>query len=376
MSTQDQLAVIAYAVACAVAVGALGMVASRLLRSRSVRYHLVVLAVVAVVAPYAGLLAVTQQMFISPHDLQVATYVGAAAGVVTLLITLVLAAGIGRWTGMVRSNVRLLGTDDQPFTPVDGPTEFRELSHALDDARTELARSREREQRLDQSRRDLVSWVSHDLRTPLAGLRAMSEALEDGMVDDPSRYLKQIRHDVDRMTAMVGDLFELSKLHAGVAEPQLEVVELRDLVSEAIASADPIARAGRVLLGGEVADGVRVSADPAALSRAISNLVMNAIRHTPANGTVRIQGQTLDDIVELNVSDECGGIDVSEMGNLFDVGWRSSRARTPGDEHGAGAGLGLAIVRGIVEAHRGQVGVENLEQGTGCRFSIRLPVAL
>ncbi len=376
MSAQDQLTVIAYAAGCALLVGGVGLLVTRLLRTRSLRWHLVVLAVVAVVAPYAGLLAVTQQMFFSAHDLKVATFVGGAAGVVTLLVTLGLATAIVRWTGAIRSNVRRLGADGQPFVPVDGPAEFRDLAAELESARRDLAASREREQLLDRSRRDLVSWVSHDLRTPLAGLRAMSEALEDGMVEDPQRYLGQMRRDVDRMTTMVGDLFELSKLHAGAVEPRLEVIQLRDLVSEAIASADPVARAGRVLLGGEVADGVRVSADPAALSRAISNLVMNAIRHTPADGAVQVVGHAVDDAVELSVIDQCGGIPVAEMANVFDVGWRGSRARTPDDGgHGPGAGLGLAIVRGIVEAHHGEVTVENLAHGAGCRFSIRLPVA-
>jgi signal transduction histidine kinase len=205
----------------------------------------------------------------------------------------------------------------------------------------------------------------------LAGLLAMTEALEDGMAPDPQRYHRQIRRDATHMARMVDDLFELSTLHAGVMVPQLVPVDLRDLVSETIASADPIARARGVNLGGQVPGGVRINADPAALGRAISNLVMNGIRHTPSDGSVQISAAPSPDGVELCVTDGCSGIPDDELERVFEVGWRGSRARTPDNDHGAG--LGLAIVRGIVEAHRGEVSVENLEPGPGCRFRILLP---
>ncbi|MEQ6899528.1 HAMP domain-containing sensor histidine kinase [Nocardioides sp. YIM 152588] len=373
MTPAVQAEILLISVVCAAGVGLLGLLASWLLRDRSLRWQLAVIALVAVAAPYAGLVAVTQRMFISGHDLTVAMYVGSAAAVVSLLAVLALGSFVARWVGAVRTNVRRLGDVDGEIDPPRGPSEFRELTEALAETQGELAASRERERRLDQSRRELVSWVSHDLRTPLAGLRAMTEALEDGLAVDPDRYLAQIRRDVDRMTLMVDDLFELSKIHAGVGQPVLESVLLRDLVSEAIASADPVARTRNVRLGGHVADGIKVTADAAALSRAISNLVMNAIRHTPDDGTVRVVAEPLPGAVELSVTDECGGIPVADMERVFEVGWQGSAARTPGEPSVGRAGLGLAIVRGIVEAHRGAVTVENLDPGTGCRFRIRLP---
>lgn len=373
MTKDAAFQIVLVATLSALLVGIVGIVAAWILRSRSLAVHLAILAVVAAVAPYAGLIAITQQMFLSQHDLAVATWVGSAGAVVSILVAVVLGIAITRWTGALQANVRRLGEGAETLEPARGPREFRELSQALEDARRDLAASRERERLLDQSRRDLVSWVSHDLRTPLAGIRAMAEALEDGMAVDTGRYLTQMRRDVDRMTTMVDDLFELSKIHAGVVEPRLEDVTLRDLVSEALASADPVARARRVLLGGHVADGVHVVADPAALSRALSNLVMNAIRHTPPEGVVDVSAQNVPGAVELSVTDGCGGIASDDMTRVFEVGWRGTNARTPDDGIGARAGLGLAIVRGIVEAHRGQVTVENLEPASGCRFLIRLP---
>lgn len=370
MKWADQFDIIWVASVAALAVGLVGFVASWLLRRRSLRWHLAILAVVAVVAPYVGLIAITQQMFLSAHDLTVATYVGSAAALVTLLVALGLGTAIGRWSGVVRSDVVRLGAGVDVVGSERVPAEFRDLTQALKEAQQELAAAREREQLLDQSRRDLVSWVSHDLRTPLAGLLAMTEALEDGMATDPQRYYAQIRRDVDRMASMVDDLFELSTLHAGVNLPELVPVDLRDLVSDTVASADPVARARGVRLGGDVPDGVRVNADPAGLSRAISNLLMNGIRHTPSDGSVHVRATSVPGGVELTVTDGCSGIPQDELDRVFEVGWRGSSARTPGSDHGAG--LGLAIVRGIVEAHQGEVSVENLAAG-GCRFRILLP---
>ena len=221
-----------------------------------------------------------------------------------------------------------------------------------------------REARLEESRRELVSWVSHDLRTPLAGMRAMTEALEDGIAADPERYHRQIRAEVDRMVRMVDDLFELSRIHAGVLRMQPGAGDrCGDLVSEAIAGADPVARARSVRLGGSVEDGVEVTADAAGLSRVMTNLIMNAIRHTPPTASVEIRGRAVPDGVELSVTDECGGISEEDMERVFDVAWRGAARADPGRRlatDGRGAGLGLAIVKGIVEAHRGVVGVENV----------------
>lgn len=371
MRWADQFDIITVAATAALAVGIAGFVLSWLLRARSLRWHLAILAVVAVVAPYVGLIAITQQMFISAHDLTVATYVGSVAALVTLIVALGLGTAIGRWSSDVRTNVLRLGSGADLEEPRRVPAEFRALTQALHEAEQELSASRERERLLDQSRRDLISWVSHDLRTPLAGLLAMTEALEDGMAADPQRYHRQIRRDATRMATMVDDLFELSTLHSGVSAPQLEPVDLRDLISETIASADPVARARGVSIGGEVPDGVRINADPAALGRAISNLLMNGIRHTPSDGAVHIRATSVPGAVELSVTDGCPGIPDHELGRVFEVGWRGTAARTPGGDHGAG--LGLAIVRGIVEAHSGEVRVENMVPGPGCRFRILLP---
>jgi signal transduction histidine kinase len=373
----DAAEIIAVAAGCAVTVGLLGLLLVRVARHRSIRWQLVLMSAIAVVGAYAGTLAIAQLMFLSPHDLTVMTLVSSVAAVVSIVVALVVAAAITRWSTVLRDQMRALGPGGVPAVPDTGPLELRALSAELAATQHRLEEARMREQRLEESRRELVSWVSHDLRTPLAGLRAMAEALEDGLAADPARYHRQIRAEVDRMAGMVDDLFELSRIHAGVLKLALEPVLLGDLVSEAIAGADAVARARRVRLGGRVEDGVEVLADPAGLTRVVSNLLMNAIRHTPADGVVEVDARMCADGVELSVSDGCGGLDTDDIARVFDVGWQGSAARTAGPvEEGAtpGGGLGLAVVKGIVEAHRGRVWVENLDGATGCRFRVALPV--
>ena len=146
------------------------------------------------------------------------------------------------------------------------------------------------------------------------------------------------------------------------------------MVSEALAGADSVARARGVRLGGQVEEDILVTADPAGLSRVVSNLLMNAIRHTPADGVVEVRAHAVEDGIELSVTDACGGMREEDLPRVFEVGWQGSHARTPerlDATGGAGAGLGLAIVKGIVEAHLGRVAVANHEPG--CRFSVTLP---
>jgi signal transduction histidine kinase len=380
--TSDQATIVLVAAACAVAVGAAGLLVAWLVRHRSIQWQLGLIVVVAIGSVLAGVVAVARMMFISDHDRSVVGLVAAVSGVVALLAALALGVAISRWSEALRRGARSLDAHGSYVADPRGPRELQALSEELARTSERLEQSRLREARLEESRRELVSWVSHDLRTPLAGMRAMTEALEDGMAADPERYHRQIRAEVDRMVRMVDDLFELSRIHAGVLPITPQPLLLGDLVSEAIAGADPVARARSVRLGGSVEDGIEVTADAAGLSRVMTNLIMNAIRHTPADSTVEILGRSVPGGVELSVLDRCGGLSADEMDRVFDLGWRGGAARTPvgADDGGAsggtqGAGLGLAIVRGIVEAHRGVVDVENVgaPEPVGCRFRVLLP---
>ncbi|MDX6298663.1 MAG: hypothetical protein QOI51_2520 [Nocardioidaceae bacterium] len=371
--TPDQWTIVGLAAGWSAVVGVVGLGVAYSLRRRSLRWGAAIVAIVGVGGFLAGLVATTRAMLVSDHDFRVVLLVSGVAGVVSLGFALVVAGAAVRWSRSLQEAARRLSDEwPGPETTMSAPAELASVSAELRRTSERLAESRDRERRLESSRRELVAWVSHDLRTPLAGLRAMTEALEDGLVDDPERYHMQMRAEVDRMTRMVDDLFELSQIHAGTLQLTIERVSLGDVISDALAGAGPVARARGVRLGGSVEEGAHVLADPRELSRVVTNLVMNAIRHTPFDGTVEVSGRLAGDVVEVAVRDQCGGIPDGDLARVFDVAWRGSDARTP--EPGAatpGAGLGLAIVRGIVEAHRGSVAVSN--EAPGCRFLVRLP---
>ncbi|MFJ6792959.1 sensor histidine kinase [Streptomyces sp. NPDC091268] len=365
----DLLLIALFALGGAGCAGLLGALVLRLVRRRSVAVSLAVIAAVTVTAMLAGTLAVARAMFLSPHDLGVVTLVVAMAAVVSLATALLL----GRWV-VARSRELSLAARDFgeggsfAAPPSPATAELSALSRELVATSAKLAASRERERTLEASRRELVAWISHDLRTPLAGLRAMSEALEDGMAADPARYHRQIRTEVDRLNSMVGDLFELSRIHAGALALSPSRMSVYDLVGDALSGVDPLAREHGVRLVGESVERIPVEVDGKEMSRVLANLLVNAIRHTPADGTVAIATELRPDAVVLSVTDSCGGIPVEDLPRVFDTGWRGTPARTPP----AGAGLGLAIVRGIVEAHAGTARVRNVRGG--CRFEVTLPI--
>lgn len=379
MKPGDIWEIIWVAATCAIAVGLVGLTIAWLTRRWTIRWHMLLVSVIAAAGTYAGAMQISHLMFLSTHDLKVTTVVSSVSAAVAIVVALLVGYAVTRWSAQLQREVGRISPDSAPITAAGGPQEFRALSTALADAQKRLAEARQRELLLEGSRRELISWVSHDLRTPLAGMRAMAESLEDGLAPDPDRYHRQIREQADLMAAMVDDLFELSRIQAGVLTLAPETFDLGDLISEALASADPVARAHHVRLRGAASDSIEVTADPAGLSRVLSNLLINAIRHTPADGVVEVMARRTPDHIEFTVSDQCGGLAPETLERAFDVAWRGEAARTPsnstGSPLGRGAGLGLAIVRGIVEAHDGTVAVANLHDHAGCRFSVTLPAA-
>jgi signal transduction histidine kinase len=305
----------------------------------------VVVGLIPVVSVALGALVAARAMFVSSHDLAALVVVVVGAGTAGVLGGLALGAELQR-------------------------------------SRRRVAAMAERERALERSRRELVAWVSHDLRTPIAGIRAMVEALDDGVVvedDDVRRYHHQLTVEADRLARLVDDLFELSRIEADALQLTVEEVLLGELVSDAVASVAAVAEAKGVALGGRV-DGVTTGAGPSVagsapeLSRVVRNLLDNAVRHTPAGGAVEVAVRGGDGWAEVSVRDGCGGIPDDDLDRVFDLAYRGDAARTPG-VGGAptGAGLGLAIARGLVGAHHGDIAVAN-ENG-GCRFTVRLPRA-
>lgn len=227
-----------------------------------------------------------------------------------------------------------------------------------------------------EAQREVVAWVSHDLRTPLAAIRAMGEALEERVVDDPSdveRFGAQLSREAQRLSGMVDDLLELSRIRAGQSHMRLEPVELDRVVHLATAALGPVARERGVDLHIAVPPLSVLGSGPE-LDRVVNNLIVNAVRHTCPGGVVTVDGERAGTHAVLRVTDECDGISPEELPRVFEAGYRGSSARTPEhDSLGAGAGLGLAIVQGLIQAQHGQVSVQNVPGG--CCFEVRLAEA-
>ena len=373
VASTDVLHASLWAAGIAVAITIVGGVILKLMAGRSIGAMLTLVAFVTVGTSLAGVVAIVGLM-LGPVGDPVLELL-AVAGMAGLAVALFFSRRLTKATRTLLGAVREVG-DSGIYTPPDIPlpAELAGLSEGLTEAHDRLGKARAREQALEASRRELVAWVSHDLRTPLAGLRAMAEALEDQVVTDPrevSHYHSQIRRETNRLSAMIDDLFELSKIHAGTLRLSPRLVGLEDLVAEVVASAEPVARVKGIRLTGSAVRGMPVFIDTAEMGRAVRNLVINAIRHTPPEGTIEVLGEIQSGMACVSVADECGGIPVGDLPRVFDVAFRGESARTP--DPSGGAGLGLSIARGIVDAHSGQISVRNT--GPGCQFLIKLPLA-
>lgn len=363
------------AVASAVA-GAVGGVVLRALRGRGARVQTMTVALSSVLVAATGVVTAALAMFISYHDLVLLFVVLIVASGVAFGAAWQLGDDIGAGAEQVGAYARTMVDGDghaaAALAPaVTGPGELAALAGELADVSRRLEESQRRERALESSRRELIAWVSHDLRAPLATIRAMAEALDDGVVDDDAavkRYHAQIRTDAERLSALVDDLFELSRINSGSLRLGREQVDLRDAVADTLAGASAAAD----LKGVRVVE--RLAALPAAevsareCCRALDNLFDNAIRHTPAGGTILIEAAAAPGAAVLSIQDQCGGIPDADLPRVFDIAFRGDEARRR-DERGGG--LGLAISRGLIEAHAGTVTVANT--AGGCRFTISLP---
>jgi len=305
-------------------------------------------------------------MFVSPHDALFLVVISLLAAVVAVRAAQLLAAGVQRDVEALRATLVSVRDDGQvpALPPATGSSDdFADLLQAASAAIGRLAQS-------EHARRNLVAAVSHDLRTPITSLQLLAEAVGDDIVDASTRhtYIQQMRTHIQALSALIDDLFELSRLEAGDITWTLQHVHVDQLVEETIDAMRPHADA----------KGVRVSAvipgslDPAAahperLQRVLFNLLQNAIRHTPPDGSVTVMAEQAHGHLEIEVADTGDGISATERDRVFEPFFRggTEAARTR-----ASAGLGLAISRAIVEAHGGRIWLEDSPAGARVRFSV------
>lgn len=371
----DLVLIVLTTIVCTAVVTTIALGALRLNRTGSTASQFAIAVIAAVASIVSATLAVMAEMFISRHDLTVLVWVIGIATVISLAASwLTVSRAVRRSVGRLSDSARDIAAGAVLAPAEPGWREFNDLHAQLADASVQLADARAEVERLDSARRQFFAWISHDLRTPLTGIRAMSEAIEDGYAPDPSEYVRAIASRVDTVTAMVDDLFALSTLQSGALRLQREIVPLLDVVSDAVVDVQAAAAARRIRIVHRGVEGHMLWADPRELTRAVGNLLANSIRHAPAHSEVVVSADHRgDDHLVISVLDHGPGVASEDLGHMFDVGWRASAARTRDDESGSGAGLGLAIVRGIAEAHGGDVAASRMPDGF--RLSVILPVA-
>jgi signal transduction histidine kinase len=373
MGGADLVAMLAWALGTAVVGGlALAWLVGRA-GQRSVVMQLALLACGTAAIVSLGAWLGARAMFYSSHDLTVLAVLLVAGGTAGGVVAVLAGHRLARSTDDLVEVARQIGSGTVPGgSPAAPSAELARLGRELEEASARLDEARRREQLVEQSRRELVAWVSHDLRTPLAGMRAVTEALQDGLADDPAtreRYHQTLRDEVEQLARLIDDLFELSRAQAGAIRLELERLSLADLVSDAIAGLAPVAASKGVRLEGRI-DGMAADLTGSApeLTRALRNILENAVRHTPADGSVVVEVGRQGADAYVSVADSGGGVDDDALPRLFEAGFRGDPARSPG----GGAGLGLAIARSFIEAHKGRITVDNEDRGA--RFTVWLPL--
>jgi len=341
-----------------IAVGLAAALALRLLPTA--RLQLIGLALLAVVLPLGGVLASGWVMFHMHDDAKILA-VSSAAALSAIVGALLLARWILKPLDRLRAaSAGLAGGNLAARAPRSGPREFAQMGAAFN----AMAESIER---LFEARRELVTWASHDLRTPLASMQAMLEGIDDGLAD-PAEYLPSLHDQVRTLSTLVDDLFELARIDAGVLTFGVRAAAIDSVVESCVRGFEAEARAKSIQLETKLeAPLPHVRCAPDKVERVLSNLLTNALRHTPSDGAIAVVVRPDADTVTVAVEDTGEGVSTEAGERMFDRFWRGDSSRTS-----AGSGLGLAIARGLVEAQGGRIWTENRPEG-GARFAFTLP---
>jgi signal transduction histidine kinase len=344
----------------------------------SLRWSLLMIVIITTVLIILNVWVTAQLMFISQHDLVLTIALLVFAGMTALIFGLFVANTMtDRIRALSWASERLAqGRLDTRLDAV-GSDELARLTQTFNWMADNLQKIDHQKKMVEQTRRDLIAWVSHDLRTPLTSIRVMIEALADEVVTDPetmSRYIHSSRSELHHLSRLIDDLFELAKLDTGYLDAHFDMSSLKDLISDVLSSIGPRAERRQIKLIGRVGDDLDpVYMAPDKIQRVLYNLIDNALQHTPAQGEVVIRACREADQVRVEVHNSGSTIEPSDIHSIFESFYRGDRSRVRDDEGRRGTGLGLAIARGFVEAHRGKIWVESRAE-IGTIFSFTLPL--
>lgn len=343
----------------------------------SLRPALIAAFLLVILVGLANTLFLSFFMFVNvSHDLPMLAAILAFAGAVGVYMADRLADGLSRSLTRLATAARAITSGDMSArVEVSGAGELKDVAIAFNDMAQNLDDAVTRQVALEEERKQLVAAISHDLRTPLASARAMLEAVIDGVVDDPEEqgdYLNRINREVGVLSSLVDDLFQLSLLDAGALRLDLEPTPIQQLVLDAVRGMEPAARLKGLSIETNVSGVGPVLADGLRLQRVLMNLIQNAIRHTPADGSVTVSAHERTDDIVVEVVDTGSGIDPADLPKIWNPFFRPEASRSRGDDGTARSGLGLAITRAIVETHGGEITASSTP-GHGSRFRFTLP---
>jgi signal transduction histidine kinase len=312
-------------------------------------------------------------MFASEHDLLLSIVLLVFAGGMAMALGYFLSSTMTDRIHLLKKAAEKLAQGNlETRVSVSGRDEVATLAESFNKMASQLQAMDRKQRNLERLRTDLIAWVSHDLQTPLASIRAILEALYDGVVEEPetvSRYLNTAQRDVSSLSALIDDLFEMAQLDAGGIPLERADSSLADLISDTLESFSELASRQNIQLEGSVEAGIDpVFMDTQRIGRVFNNLISNALRHTPAGGRIEVRARRADSGVEVTVCDSGEGIRTEDIPNVFESFYRGEKSRSRAT---GGAGLGLAIARGIVHAHGGDIRVESQPGDT--RFIFTLP---
>jgi signal transduction histidine kinase len=315
-----------------------------------------------------------RRMFASQHDLLLAGVLLVFAGGIAMSLGFFVAVALtDRISAVCRGAEAIAEGDLAARVPVEGKDEVSHLARTFNQMAERLQDADRQQRELDTLRRDLIAWVGHDLRTPLASTRVIVEALADGVIDDPEtaqRYLRTAQRDIQSLTLLIDDLFDLAQMDAGGLQLERQPASIADLIADTVESFAALARQQGITLNASTQPDVDpVLVDARQIGRVLANLVGNAVRHTPAGGAVAVSAWPTQDRVQIDVTDTGQGIAAADLPHIFERFYRGEKSRSRAT---GGSGLGLAIAKAIVEAHGGQIWAES-QPGRGARFSFAVP---
>jgi signal transduction histidine kinase len=312
-------------------------------------------------------------MFLNQHDLLLATVLLLFAGGIAMSLGYFLSASLtDRIVDLNQAAHEIARGHLDARVTMSGRDELTDLARTFNEMAVQLEAAARKQRELDTLRRDLVAWVGHDLRTPLASMRVIIEALADGVVQDRetvARYLQTAQQQVHSLSFLLDDLFELAQIDAAGLTLACQPNSLCDLISDTLEAFSALASRRGVTLEGTARPEVDpVPMDVQKIGRVLNNLLDNAVRHTPAGGKVSVSAGAEKDCVRVEVCDSGEGIDAGDLPHIFERFYRGEKSRSRAT---GGAGLGLAIASGIVEAHGGRIGAESaIGQGTRIWFTL------